>query len=316
MWDYILDLSFRKLYHLISENFVVILNFLFSGVGLTILGALVKRFYPFRTGKSVQELIKDVKQNGIRNNSGLAKALRIDATIKRSFPEYRDYLLIQYGSSIRTDNVTPNDYDFIVLLLGHPVDNDKEMHHVGSYPAITEDTDTDSKTKVDIVFRDYTSFLFAACAGMPYENSVIVNSRLLHGHRGYYEWLKNITKNILIDRDFLLRRFEDKIIIEKELYNTEKKIPSINKYDLIRTGYYYTTSLLQRKKIASLDKVLNQESVVPMANVLELAELFRDIHLKEVYCNLVNLLKRSANTDEISSNDIDELLSSILEEAR
>lgn len=314
MWDYILDLSFRKLIHLLSDNFGVIMNFLFSGIGITIVGALIKRFFPFRSGKSVRDLIKDVKQEGIRNSCELAKALRIDDTVKKSFSEYNDYLLIQYGSSTRTDNVTPNDYDFIVLLLGHPIDNDKEMHHVGSYPTLTEDTD--SKTKVDIVFRDYTSFLFAACSGMPYENSIIVNSRLLHGHQGYYEWLKNITKNILIDRDFLLRRFEDKIIIEKELYDTEKKVHGINNYDLIRTGYYYTTSLLQRKMIANLTKVLNQDSVVHMANVLNLTDLFSSDHLKDIYKSLVDLLKRSTHTDQISSNDIDKLLSSILEEAK
>lgn len=81
----------------------------------------------------------------------------------------------------------------------------------------------ENKTKIDIVFRDYLSFLFAACSGMPYENSVICNSKLLNGHRGYYQWLINITKNELMDRDFLLRRFENKLISEKEVFDKEVK---------------------------------------------------------------------------------------------
>lgn len=51
---------------------------------------------------------------------------------------------------------------------------------------------------------------------MPYENSVIITGKLLKGHIGYFQWLKNITKNQLYDRDFLIRRFEDKISIENK----------------------------------------------------------------------------------------------------
>lgn len=48
------------------------------------------------------------------------KSLEIKNTMKRHFPEYTDYLLIQYGSSVESNNRLPQDYDFIVLMLGIP----------------------------------------------------------------------------------------------------------------------------------------------------------------------------------------------------
>lgn len=308
--DYILSFNLKQVWEFILNN----KDWLFSGIGIILVAKVIKLIYGFICikGKTVKDLISTVKEDGIYNKCELAKALRIDDSIKTYFSEYSDYLLIQYGSSVKTDNITPNDYDFIVLLLGHPKDDDKEIHHIGSYPDIVDDAD--SKTKVDVVFRDYNSFLFAACSGMPYENSVILNSKLLHGHQGYYEWLKNITKNILIDRDFLLRRFEDKILTEKKVYDVEKKYGS-NKYDLVRSGYYYTTSLLQKKQIANYDKVLTQNSVVGLSDVVKLAEVFDNKYLKTKYHKLVSILKRSVDIDnEITSNDIDDLLKNILED--
>ncbi|MBU3175887.1 hypothetical protein KPL47_05845 [Clostridium estertheticum] len=112
----------------------------------------------------------------------------------------------------------------------------------------------------------------------------------------------------------MLRRFDDKILIEKEVYNNEKKY-GIDNYDLARAGYYYTSSLLQKKIITKLSKILTQNSIAGLSNVLNLADSFSSEHLKNKYNDLVNLLKRSVQINvEISSRDIDELLNNILED--
>ena len=123
------------------------------------------------------------------------------------------------------------------------------MHNKGT---ISDESNESNKDQVDIVFRDYLSFLFAASAGMPYENSIIINGKVVKGHEGYFQWLQNITKNLLFDRDFLVRRFEDKISIEKQEFHkclNEHEKYDHDKYYVIRSGYYYITSLLQLKRI-------------------------------------------------------------------
>ena len=61
-------------------------------------------------------------------------------------------------------------------------------------------------------YRDYLSFLFAASAGMPYENSVITDGKLIIGQEGYYQWILNITKNIL----FAVEKFDRKSKFQKK----------------------------------------------------------------------------------------------------
>lgn len=81
-------------------------------------------------------------------------------------------------------------------MLGIPKNGKRYLHNKGT----TSSDDVSSKeniNQVDIVYRDYLSFLYAASAGMPYENSVIITGKLLKGHIGYFQWLKNITKNQL-----------------------------------------------------------------------------------------------------------------------
>jgi hypothetical protein len=275
----------------------------FSGIGNIITNYLCKSIQ-----KSISGLIGETKKKGILySNNDLINVLKIKKTINEYFPEYNDFLLIQYGSSVDPNETNPNDYDFIVLLLGHPKEDIKSVHNNGTYPSeeiknIEED--------VDIVFRDYLSFLFAACAGMPYENSVITNSKLLVGHEGYYLWLKNITMNVMIDSEFLFRRFGDKIVAEHQAYINaknkkiyEEKDVFYKKYDVIRSGYYYVTSLLQREEIKKFKKVIMQDEVAKLSKVIPLGErYFTDNEIKNNYVKLVNLLKR--NDKDIMDIDV------------
>src|SRR5699024_4713213 len=237
--------------------------------------------------KKIKTVPKDINKliNGIDKQSNnwkreLTDALKIKETMKSNFPGYKNFILIQYGSSVKSDNKLPSDYDFIVLMLGYPEEDVRYMHNKGTTSDIAG---SENITHVDLVFRDYLSFLFAASAGMPYENSVINNGKIIYGYEGYFQWLNNITKNILFDRDFLIRRFKDKIIIEKEEYikcKNENEKYHHDMYYVIRSGYYYITSLLQLKEIESFDKVIIQKDVVKLANVRYFYNSFENEYVK------------------------------------
>ena len=148
---------------------------------------------------------------------------------------------------------------------------------------------------------------------MPYENSVIVNGRLLKGHKGYFQWLKNITQNHLYDRDFLIRRFEDKIATEKQELDKcifENKKFEHDKYYFIRAGYYYITSLLQLEHIKKFDKVFFQEDVVELSKVRMFYKDFKE-EIREKYVTLVECLKRNSSVNDILITDIEDILHEI-----
>lgn len=224
-----------------------------------------------------------------------------------------DYLLIQYGSSVDANNQLPQDYDFIVLMLGFPKEGRRYLHNKGTN-GLDDVSSKGNMFDVDIVYRDYLSFLYAATAGMPYENSVIVNGKLLKGHQGYFLWLKNITQNHLYDRDFLIRRFEDKITTEKQEFNKclfENEKFENEKYYVIRAGYYYITSLLQRKHIKKFEKVIFQDDLIKLSKVRMFYKDFKNETIKNKYSMLVECLKRNSSVNDISIDDIQSILHEI-----
>lgn len=263
------------------------------------------------TPKNINDVLNNIDYNSQNWKDEIDKALNIRKTMESCFPEYNDYLLIQYGSSVSPDVALPSDYDFIVLMLGYPKNEIRYMHNKGTTNDVS---DSENKYNVDIVFRDYLSFLFAACAGMPYENSVITGSKLIKGHEGYFQWLKNITKNNLFDRDFLIRRYYDKISIEKQEFQKcmkEHKEYNHDKYYVIRAGYYYVTSLLQLYRIKKSEKVMVQNEIVQLSKVRNFYEDFCEEEIKGKYIQLVENLKRNSNYDVLEIDDILKILEHI-----
>ena len=286
-----------------------------SGIVATVILGIVGRFvsYIIKKPKELNELLKTNNFNDLNWIEELDKSLQIKDTMKRNFPEYSDYMLIQYGSSVDANNQLPQDYDFIVLMLGFPREGRRYLHNKGTN-GLDDISSKENMFDVDIVYRDYLSFLYAATAGMPYENSVIVNGKLLKGHRGYFQWLKNITQNHLYDRDFLIRRFEDKITTEKQefqkcLFENDKF--EHEKYYVIRAGYYYITSLLQLEHIKKFDKVFFQDNVVELSKVRMFYKDFKDETIENKYVMLVECLKRNSSVNDISIADIEDILHEI-----
>ena len=149
-----------------------------DGIIVSIVAAVILSLihYIKNKPKEINELLKCKNFNDINWIDDLDKSLEIKNTMKRHFPEYTDYLLIQYGSSVESNNRLPQDYDFIVLMLGIPKNGKRYLHNKGT----TSPDDVSSKrniNQVDIVYRDYLSFLYAASAGMPYENTFFILSK-------------------------------------------------------------------------------------------------------------------------------------------
>ncbi|MDH8678880.1 hypothetical protein QE109_12010 [Fusibacter bizertensis] len=288
----------------------------FDGIMVSIIAAVILALitrvinYIKNKPKELNELLKYENFNDIHWIEELDKSLEIKDTMTRNFPEYSDYLLIQYGSSVEANNKLPQDYDFIVLMLGIPKEGRRYLHNKGT-TGMDDVSSKENINQVDIVYRDYLSFLYAASAGMPYENSVIVTGKLLKGQKGYFQWLKNITQNHLYDRDFLIRRFEDKISAEKQEFQKclfEKQKFKHEKYYVIRAGYYYITSLLQLNHIKKFDKVIFQNDVVALSKVRMFYEDFKNENIKKKYIQLVECLKRNNSIEDISIQDITDTL--------
>ena len=281
-----------------------------TGIIATAICCVVAKVWKYikNAPKSIDDLLNNIDYNNLTWKDELDKALKIKQTMENCFPEYKNYLLIQYGSSVSPDSTLPSDYDFIVLMLGYPENEVRYMHNKGTTNDISDEK---NKYHVDIVFRDYLSFLFAASAGMPYENSVITGGQLIKGPEGYFQWLRNITKNNLFDRDFLVRRYQDKISIEKQEFQkcmNEHNKYGHDKYYVIRSGYYYITSLLQLNRIIKSKKVMVQSEIVQLSKVRNFYKDFDNEEIREKYIQLVENLKRNRQYNLIEVDEIKKIL--------
>lgn len=281
-----------------------------TGIIATAICCVVAKVWKYikNAPKSIDDLLNNIDYNNLNWKDELDKALKIKQTMKNCFPEYKNYLLIQYGSSVSPDSTLPGDYDFIVLMLGYPENEVRYMHNKGTTNDVSDEK---NKYHVDIVFRDYLSFLFAASAGMPYENSVITGGQLIKGPEGYFQWLRNITKNNLFDRDFLVRRYQDKISIEKQEFQkcmNEHNKYGHDKYYVIRSGYYYITSLLQLNRIIKSKKVMVQSEIVQLSKVRNFYKDFDNEEIREKYIQLVENLKRNRQYNLIEVDEIKKIL--------
>lgn len=259
---------------------------------------------------NILDSFKDAHDSaGIYVQSDFLEIVNVKKILKKYYPGYSDFIVVQYGSSVRSDVLQPNDYDFIVLLLGHSTGDKLHMFKVGTKP---EKFVPDLK-EVDVVFRDYSSFLFALVAGMPYENSVILHGKIIYGHKGYFLWLKRIARNILIDRDFLIRRFEhDKIPAEKKIWNNVKG--TYNTYEIVRAAYYLVSSLLQLNRIRKLDVVLFHKDVAELAFIENLKGDLSQAEHRETLEFIIRALKRRSipKMDRKFVNNIESLIEALM----
>ncbi|MCG2787548.1 MAG: hypothetical protein L6461_20870 [Anaerolineae bacterium] len=301
-----------------KEIIVCITNnkeWIFSGIGTTLIftiGPLLYRHFSRKT-LSFDQILDSFKNTNDDLEgyvqSDFLELVNVNKVLKKHFPGYKDFIVIQYGSSVKNDILQPNDYDFIVLLLGHSTGQTLHTFQVGTKP---EKFIPDLK-EIDVVFRDYSSFLFALVAGMPYENSIVSNGKIVYGAKGYFLWLKRIARNILIDRDFLLRRFEnDKIPTEKQVWNNVKN--AFDTYEIVRAAYFFVSSLLQRNRIRQMNEVTFHNDVAGLAFVENLKHDLSTPEHRETFDFIVQALKRRSipKNDRQFVNKIENLIEQLI----
>lgn len=276
---------------------------LIPGLVVTFIAFIIKTI--FKIPKWICNKLKNNSQND--DYKKLVKELNIESLMKNEFPEYNNnFLLVQYGSSVKY-NTNPNDKDYIVLMLGYKKDA-RHLHNRGTNEYSSSHY---AKDKIDIVYRDYFSFLFAACSGMPYENSIIQEGICLYGEKGYFNWLKNITRNELFDKEFILKRFEEKLRAERDEY--KKSIEKHeefehDKYYIIRAGYYLSSSIFQYVCIKKMNNIITVKDIIPLSKVEMFYDIIEDLNIKNKYKRLVETLKRNNYSDNYNIDDIKEIL--------
>lgn len=306
-----MDIFCKEIVFFITNN----KEWLFSGIGTTLVVTIVTLLYRHFSRKTLSfDKILDSFKNTNDSLEGYVQSdflelVNVNKVLKKHFPGYYDFIVIQYGSSVKNDILQPNDYDFIVLLLGHSTGQTLHTFEVGTKP---EKFIPDLK-EIDVVFRDYSSFLFALVAGMPYENSIVSNGKIVYGPKGYFLWLKRIARNILIDRDFLLRRFEnEKIPTEKQVWNNVKN--AFDTYEIVRAAYFFISSLLQRNRIKEMNEVVFHKDVASLAFVENLKSDLSTPEQKETFDLIVHALKRRSipKNDRQFMKNIENLIEQLL----
>ena len=141
----------------LSINRDSILAGIISTVILGIIGKTI--YFLLNKPKEIHELLRTNNFNDLDWIEELDKALEIKDTMKRNFPEYSDYLLIQYGSSVDANSKLPQDYDFIVLMLGFPKEGRRYLHNKGT-GGLDDVSSKENKFDVDIVYRDYLATVY------------------------------------------------------------------------------------------------------------------------------------------------------------
>ena len=211
--------------------------------------------------------------------------LNINKTIKKYFPSYTQYIVLQYGSTLRDPLGEHGDVDYIVLLIGTQSSKEKHILHEGVIPSIGS-----YNQYHDICFRDYISFIFGLISGLPYEHSVILWSKLRKGDLGKYTWLKHLANNIIIDRDFVLQLLHQKY--QEELDSWKKYNEESDPYEIYRSGYYLASFLIQIIILKQMPKELRTKTVAQLAIASELADYIPDTKMRASYISLVYNLKR------------------------
>jgi len=129
----------ESVYKFFTDN----MEWVFSGIGTSIVFALVPlawwvvRHYN-REQLSFDSILDSLKNaehsSGIYVESDFLELVNVEKILKKHYPDYDDFIVVQYGSSVRHDVLNPNDYDFIVLLLGHSTDHNLHTFKVGTKP--------------------------------------------------------------------------------------------------------------------------------------------------------------------------------------
>lgn len=206
----------------------------------------------------------------------------VNKRIQNKFGGYSEYLIIRFGSSL--EDKIPRDYDYLVLLMGQVGEDERvELHEGGAFG------NGSGEKSIDIIFRDYNSFIFGLVTGMPFEHSIIHNSILVLGEKGFYKWLERIGKNIRIDNKFLVDELNKRYQEYKDYLNSN--INLTYDYTFVVQLYLLMVTLLQIVYLKSLPIIIHHSDIMPIC-LPHIISKFLKGEIKDSFEYITSIYKR------------------------
>lgn len=281
------------------------MDFINSAVFWTAVGSLaalasfVFTFITYFAPKN--QLKRSLKRNlNLQGIDGIVNKL-VEKKVRSKFKDYGSYILIRYGSSVKLSGNTPNDFDYLVLLLGYTDDNQRvELQNGDAFgsPKIGK--------YIDIEYMDYNSFIFALLSGMPFEHGVINNCYFINGNRGYLSWLIKLQNNINIDTKYIINTLIERCkdynkSLEDDLANGSCDYSSIIKL------YSLSSSLIQIDCLKTFPQMINYKYIIPITKGEYLLKILSDSVMKNAYQKILSYFKRELIELEELDNEIRQL---------
>lgn len=220
------------------------------------------------------------------------------------FSTYSDYILIRYGSSVRFATKRPKDFDYIVFLIGYDKAESRKEYNEG-----TLISSTDSKFSVDIHYKDYNSFSFALISGLPYEHGIMYKYKYIAGNQGYLRWLKTLSENIRLDRDYIVESLIERLDTYKTIIDND--LAQECSYATIVALYSLATTLIQITYCRILPKVCGTKNISPIAFPENMLAVIADNDFKSAFDKVYSLFKRDLSEEYICKQDLVEFYSVI-----
>jgi hypothetical protein len=127
-------------------------------------------------------------------------------------------------------------------------------------------------------------------AGMPYEHSVIHHHAYIDGDRGYLNWLRALSSNIIIDRDYLIRALSDRIQEFKDTIDNDLVVgPS---YSTVIALYFFASTLIQIPYFQALPSELRSQHITPVALPEHLLRIIADPEIHKTFLKIYQYYKR------------------------
>lgn len=235
--------------------------------------------------RDYRQLEKVVQKKGSQTDIDQVVLAIVRRVVRRYFKHYSDFILLRYGSSVDVRARQPRDYDYLVLLLGYAEeDNRKEFLHGDAFVF------DKYGIAIDVLYKDYASFLFATIAGMPYEHSALARSYMISGNEGYIKWLDRLRTNIQIDSQYVLEVLMDRIkTLNKEI---EDDLVGSCDYATIMKLYSLASALAQVEAISAFPNPCTTHHMVAIADSDQVLAMLQEGDFKDAYRTLLRYFKR------------------------
>lgn len=215
------------------------------------------------------------------------------------------YLLIRFGSSVTSKN--PRDTDYVVLVHG------KASEEISRYKQGTVlKGDELLPDTFDVQVIEFDSFWAGIIKGKPFELSVALEGRVEEAHNMpefYWDWLKTLANNILVDCPVLYNTLEDELqLLSKEYFASQlhfrkMDIDDENRkiilYNLIISGYHWACHLVQMKCLLKSDGEFTQgPTLLALSKPATLFNMIESVDGKKLFKTTVEFFKREYDPEQ------------------